>query len=701
MCLGSKTEQRKWWLYNRFKYIDSKYNAGSAAADSVSMRTWYSPAAGETYGITVTPYADIYATIMYGVSPSVNRAPRNTAVQLACNLDHLEFTDTYIYSASQIKSFGDLSPFKPDAVEFSKATHVQELKFGDASPSYTNPNLKSLTLGNNTLLKKLDCRNCTNLGTGSQKSINIENCSNIEEVYFDGTQIQGLTLPNGGFLKKLHLPDTMANLTLLNQKNLTEFVCPGFTNVTTCRLENNSSAVDTEAILRALPASARLRLIGFEWETEDIDEVYDILDILDTMRGIDEQGNTISIADGGCRTSVNGTIRTGAVTGDELAAIQERYPYLNVAYTSITSTLTYMNYDGTETLHTETITGGGNGTWNGTSDRPYDEDYSYTFAGWSRKKGGGLPQANARDNVTASRTVYAAFITEPIVTVVYKNEAGTNTLHIENVTSTHEGGWTGHPEKPSTPEYSYTFAGWSLTVGGSASPNAVKNVTEKRIVYAVFTATRRSYEITFANSDNTTLQTSSVEYGSTPIYAGSTPIDPESRDPKWTFDGWTPEIVAVTGAATYTAVYNSGVQIVDRSADVQAFFDAIENGTVQQQFDIGNYFTIDMGSTYGTSLHPQIVGFGKKSMQNGTVSTVDIIFKDLLLTKHGIKAQIPFTGGWGESDMRSWLAETGSGSVWMAIPEVWRQHIIPVVNYSFVYDGQANSETIDKLCIPS
>ena len=34
MLLGSKTEQRKWWLYNRFRYIDSKYIAGDAMTDS-------------------------------------------------------------------------------------------------------------------------------------------------------------------------------------------------------------------------------------------------------------------------------------------------------------------------------------------------------------------------------------------------------------------------------------------------------------------------------------------------------------------------------------------------------------------------------------------------------------------------------------------------------------------------------------------
>lgn len=38
MALGSKAEQRKWWLYNRFRYIDSKYSAGSTLTDYIRIR---------------------------------------------------------------------------------------------------------------------------------------------------------------------------------------------------------------------------------------------------------------------------------------------------------------------------------------------------------------------------------------------------------------------------------------------------------------------------------------------------------------------------------------------------------------------------------------------------------------------------------------------------------------------------------------
>ena len=60
MLQGSKSEQRKWWLYNRFKYIDSKYNAGESLTDVITLRGYAKS------NITITPYADVYATVKFG-----------------------------------------------------------------------------------------------------------------------------------------------------------------------------------------------------------------------------------------------------------------------------------------------------------------------------------------------------------------------------------------------------------------------------------------------------------------------------------------------------------------------------------------------------------------------------------------------------------------------------------------------------------
>ena len=560
MCLGLKTEQRKWWLYNRFKYIDSKYNAGDASADSVSMRTYYEPAEGETYGITVTPYADIYATVMYGVSKSSVRAPRNQAILVPCALSHLEFTDTYIYSASQIKSFGDLSIFRPDAVEFSKATHIQELKLGDSDSNYSNPNLKALSLGNNVLLKKIDCRNCVNMGTGSQKTVDLSGCSNIEEVYFDGTAIGSITLPNGGFLKKLHLPSTITNLTVLNQKNITEFICPGFTNVTTLRIENCGSAINTKSIVQAIPEATRLRLVGFAWECTDAEEIEDLLDIFDSMRGLDEQGNTISIADGGCRTSISGTIHTDSLTGAQIAAYKARYPYLNVTADHTSAQLKF--YNGTTLLATQTVLDGGDGTYSGsTPTKAADAQYTYTFAGWSKDTDDNTVDADALTHVTGDRNVYACYShTIRTYTVTWMNK-GTVVETDNNV------------PYGSLPHFDGTMPSYDGQTASGWDRDLTQPITGNTTINAVYVP---MYNITFVRASEDgggTLATAKVAEGTIPTYSGTTPTTTRGDTTEFTFTGWSPALAPAYANATYTAAFmdNRSPVITYLAGTIQAY----------------------------------------------------------------------------------------------------------------------------------
>lgn len=493
MLQGSKAEQRKWWLYNRFRYIDSKYNAGDALSDLIQLRAYAKS------DVTITPYADIYPTVKFGSYLVSHRGKRGQATVCECPLTTLNDTETYIYSASQLASVGDLSGLKVGFADFSMATKLQSLKVGDADAGYTNPNLKTLTLGNNVLLKTIDVRNCPALVS----TVDISGCSNIEEVYFDGTGVTGVTLPVGGVLRKLHLPSTITNLTIRNQSRITDLTVGGYTNISTLRIENSS--VDSEAILRAVPAGTRVRLIGFAWEAEDYAEIEALCDLLDTMRGLDEQGGNMDTA------QVSGTIHTGTLTGAQIAAVRERYPYLTLTADHTSAVLTYKTFDGSSVIGSEDVLDGGNGTLTNSTARAQDAQYTYSPDGWATEPNGDK-NADALKNVTADRTVYAAYtktLRSYTVTWVKASADGGGTLQTKTytygTTVNAASAYTGStPTTTQGDAADYPFEGWnpaSAIVQGNTtftakfgSPIEVTEITD-------------SWDTIIANIDNGTYKT--------------------------------------------------------------------------------------------------------------------------------------------------------------------------------------------------
>ena len=609
MLLGSKAEQRKWWLYNRFRYIDSKYIAGDAMTDTITLR----PYAADD--ISITPYADIYATIAWDAKITQERCPRNTTITLECPYESMNDNVVTIYSASQLASIGDVSGLQVGVINISNATRIQNIKVGDPSSSYDNTNLRSLTLGNNVLLQTLDVRNCSGLGNTSleghtQQTVDISGCSIIENVYFSGTNITGLTFPNGGVVKNISLPNTITNLTILNQPSIQTFSMDGddYSNISTLRIENCSSVIPVLDILSEMQANSRVRIIGFTLAVSSTQDVEDFYDYLDTMRGLDENGSNLE------KAVVSGRI-TGidSVTGEWIAEMQERYPDIVIEYNHITSNLYYYSYDGTTLLHTEVIADGGNGTYSGTPSRPSTAQYNYTFVGWSKSMNSSTADADAQTAVLADRTIYASYTaTVRTYTIQWKNYNG-STLETDSDVPY---GSTPHYDG-STPTYDgQTSTGWTpepTTVTGDA----------------VYTATYLPvYSVYFYNG-STLLQTVRVQQGGTAVYTGSTPVSPDGTAAEgYEFTGWSPSPTNIQANLSTYAQYTSPVQDVEITDSWDTIIASIDAGTYKTRYSLGNYKPLDLG-TEGI-INMQIVAFDVDELTSGGYAPISFVAKELL-----------------------------------------------------------------------
>ena len=166
-------------------------------------------------------------------------------------------------------------------------------------------------------------------------------------------------------------------------------------------------------------------------------------------------------------------------------------------------------------------------------------EFSYTFAGWTPNIVAVTGDATYKATFTATKNNY---------TITWQNEDGS----LIDQTTVEYGDVPTHadPVKQNTAEYTYTFAGWDP---------AIVAVTGDATYKATFTATKNSYTITWQNEDGSLIDQTTVEYGVVPTHAE--PTKEATEEYTYTFAGWDPAVVPVTGDATYKATFSSVVNV--------------------------------------------------------------------------------------------------------------------------------------------
>lgn len=746
MLQGSKEEQRKWWLYNRFRYLDSKYNAGDALTDKIVVRGYAKS------NITVTPYADIYASIKFGSYLLQQRATRNQTYTFVCPLDNVNDTETEIYSASQLASVGDLSGYQVGYADFHLATKLQNIKLGDASSSYSNPHLYTLSLGNNTLLQTIDCRNCT--GLGSEKSVtkapDLSGCTGLEYAYFEGTQITGVTFANGGILKVVHLPSTVLSLQIFNQPKLTDLSIPSYTQLRSVALVNVGTAVDEISLINSLSNGTNVRFVGFSWQLADVNALSALKAKLDMLGGLDESGNNAMDM-----AQLQGNIYIPTLTGAAVAEFQASYPSVTFTYDHITAELKYYSWDGQTLLHTETVTDGGDGTYAGTPTRSQTPQYTYSFVGWSLEQDASTADANALKKIESDRNVYAAYSHAIRTYPVYYYNGTVLLQTTENVPYGGSASYTGEtPVYNGSEEGEWIFNGFLPTgtnITGATScyaqyyDNSSMTTMYLKGSLTTYTSTANDTIGQYAFAESTKLTSATAPATTVEQYAfyncaNLTTVDLTSTSATtiaaYAFSGCASLTAVIIRSTSMSTLSNAnaftGTQIASGNGAIYVPSSLVSTYKANGNWGNYNIYSIDEypvtdfstitdswstivskianGTFSGTvgdtkllefgdySCYMQLVGLEKDNLANGSgKAKTTWLAKGIAITTKRMNASSGTTDGWAGCEMRTWLRET----ILPTFPSELQSAIKEVTKTYWDYGDSAEETITDTIWIPS
>ena len=704
MCQGDKSTQRDQWLFNAFKYRDSKYQCGDSEEYSAFFRA-YAPG-----DMTVTPYQHLWPRVDYtDTYPVTQRSKRDVENVLECPLDTASDTEIWLRSADCISSFGDLSQYKADTVKFASATKLQDLILGSSSEDYENHKLTSVELGNNRLINYINVENCINL----INPIDLSKCYNLDTVKARGSSLNSINFPVGGHLTHLELPATFTNLTIRNQHNITNFSMESYDLINTLWIDDTPN-LPIEDLLLNTPKLDRVRVVNTSWTVSNEETLRAIFERLKKCGGLDANGNN---------TVDNKAVVTGQVHIDYIsdAFLEELNDYFKELIVFVNGKarffIRYLNGDNS-LLHKYAVSTGDDAIdpiAEGIIETPTlagTEEIRYEFLRWSN-----LPQ-----NVQGPQNLIALYNTEYLVKFldgdsnsVYEEWVLEGTAAIDPVAS----GQIRIPTKEADAQFEYVYSGWD---------KEFNEILEPMIINAAFTNYLRDYPVYFYNG-NELLQETREYYGTTASYHGDESaikklVGGEPSD-YYEFAYWR------RSPSSYIDEEGNTIELTlsDPIKDTTYFYaEYVFDGYIEDDWttiindenDTYGYggrkvSTIEYtyrGTPYTDTVEFEIIGKNQDVIANGDGERAKLTFRGKISpsfvmnsnTKEWMGQSTLDGGGWAMSDMREWL---NGYEFFDKLPEELRNGIKEIIKYSDngyydYYKKEPNlTETHDKIFIAS
>ena len=541
MAQGDKRAQRNFWLYNAFKYRDSKYSAGDALNNFILFRL------NGPGDFNIIPYSNIYARVRFGNAKDIKkRAFRNEVTTFSTDgIASIYDLETYIYSADRISSIGDLSNFNIGLCNFAHATKLKEIILGSERPGYENNHLKNFRVGANSVLKEVNLSNCKAL----EMEINLEGCPVLEIFKAKGSHITGVIFAKGARLKECSLPTSVSSLILRDLNYLTESGLQvetkenGKYNFSNIRIENCPQIPFYDLIMNSDTLRA-LRLTGLNWHTTLESGEQNFMNFYNKVK------NLININENGFEDPENFPHISGKIYLKEkisvefLDEINSHFPNLTIivnnepqyfltfvdyknevickyiaAANSVPldpTKVSIPNYDITPVQFLEMLNKKpGEDKVKNNEDPEGEIDTKFEFNRWTN-----LPE----------KVVESAIITpeyNEVYLVKFFNEGKTNKLFSDQWIT--KGGNISDPLGETIPtkvpsaEYSYTYSGWS---------SSLLNITQPTNFNITFDKIKNKYNVRFFAGDlELTNYRQEVEYNNSPNIPPTNEVHKYYKDP--------------------------------------------------------------------------------------------------------------------------------------------------------------------------
>lgn len=408
---GRKKMQRSQFEKNQEKYMSSKFGGTVASADDIVLRCSVPNTelvVPKNFDMHLTPYSHVYLNVKYNTAPPVKiRAVPNVEYTIEYTADEADIIE--IYSASCLKSIGDLSAAYLINGDFSNASKIRELILGSSVEGYNNTNAMTLGLGSNELLNKLDIQNMS----GLTSSLDLSGLKNLEELYAFGSNVSGVIFADGGNVEIAEIP-SVGSLQMKNLNYLTDdgFEATSYNALTKLVAEN--SLLDLIALINNAPNLYQVRLTGINWTLENtalLERLYD-------LAGVTNAGNNSD------QSVLSGYVYVPTIKQQQLVEYNAAWSDLEIeANTTIQQhAVTFVNDDGT-ILEVQYVDNGAYAVDPLTRDEnplvtPTKESTvstDYTFAGWDMD----LSAVGIREPKTVTAT-YTESIREYTVKYVSK-----------------------------------------------------------------------------------------------------------------------------------------------------------------------------------------------------------------------------------------------------------------------------------------